>query len=460
MQRTDIKDTTQKINTDVILKGWVAIRRDHGKIIFFDLRDSTGLVQVVCIPSEKESYSFAENLRPEWVIEVHGTVQARPDAMVNPNLTTGKIEVLAKKIHILNEAKTPPFPLDTAGTDIEEELRLKYRYLDLRRDRLQKNLRTRDAITLFFRNYLHNKNFIEIETPNLTKGTPEGAREFIVPSRLYHGMFYVLPQSPQQFKQLLMVSGFEKYFQIARCFRDEDQRGDRQPEFTQLDIEMSFVQQEDILQFGEMLMTEMVKNLFPEKKITQSPWPRLTYKECMGKYGNDKPDIRVNKDDPNELGFLWITDFPMFERGENGEVQAMHHPFTMPHPEDISKMDSDPFEVRASAYDIVLNGYEISSGSIRIHQRELQNQVFKILGLSQDEIHKKFSHMLEAFEYGAPPHGGFAPGLDRLVMVLMGEKSISEVIAFPKTGNARDPLMGAPSDIAPKQLKELGIKIE
>jgi len=380
--------------------------------------------------------------------------------MENSEISTGSIEVEATGLEILNESETPPFPLDTDGYDIDEEMRLKYRYLDLRRKRLQKNLKLRHDLILVFRNYLNGKGFIEVETPILTKGTPEGAREYVVPSRLYPGKFYVLPQSPQQFKQLLMIAGIDKYFQIARAFRDEDQRGDRQPEFTQLDIEMSFVTQEDILKLGEELITEVVEKVTPQKKISKSPWPRLTYKEAMEKYGTDKPDLRENKDSPDELAFGWITDFPLFEKAEDGRIEAMHHPFTSPRPDDIEILDKNPLAVRSQAYDIVLNGNEISSGSIRIHKRELQNKIFKILGLSDEKIQTRFGHMLEAFEFGAPPHGGFAPGIDRLVMILAGESGISEVIAFPKTGNARDLMMGAPSEIDEKQLKELHLKIK
>ncbi len=453
-------DTVHHKERPVTLKGWVAVRRDHGKIIFFDLRDRSGLVQIVCIPTEKESYAIATTLRPEWVIEMRGVVAERPKNMVNPDIATGTVEVRAERITVLNEAKTPPFPIDTNGTEIEEEARLHHRYLDLRRERLQKNIRMRDAIISFIREYLHREGFVEIETPILTKGTPEGAREYVVPSRLYHKKFYVLPQSPQQYKQLLMVAGFERYFQIARAFRDEDQRGDRQPEFTQLDLEMSFVEEKDILDLGEALLTALVKHIFPKKHISKTPWPRLSYAECIKKYGTDKPDLRTNTSDPNELAFLWIVDFPMFEKDQEGRLGAMHHPFTRPKKEDMALLDSDPSRVLAAAYDIVLNGYEISSGSLRIHERDLQNKIFTLLGLGEAEIKQKFGHMLDAFEYGAPPHGGFAPGIDRLAMILMNETSISEVIAFPKTGAGRDPMMNAPSEIPAGQLKELGIKLE
>jgi aspartyl-tRNA synthetase len=306
---------------------------------------------------------------------------------------------------------------------------------------------------------LDREGFLEIETPSLTKGTPEGSREFVVPSRLHAGNFYVLPQSPQQFKQLLMVGGVERYFQIARCFRDEDQRGDRQPEFTQLDMEMSFVSQDDVLELNEKMMIDLVREIMPEKKITTAPFPRVTYAESMKKYGNDKPDMRKDKEDQNELAFCWVIDFPMFEKDEAGKVSAAHHPFCMPNPDDIANLDKDPFKVRAWSYDLVLNGIELSSGSIRIHQRDLQNKVFEILGLKEEEIKERFGHILEAFEYGAPPHGGMAPGIDRLVMILANEPNIREVIAFPKTGDARDPLMGAPSPLQAKSLKEAHVKV-
>lgn len=455
-----VKEIVNKVGEEVLLKGWVSSRRDHGQLIFIDLRDVSGTAQIVFSPVDKELLTKADKLRPEWVIALEGRVKERPKGMVNQDLETGKIEIEALRLEILNESKTPPFPVDNDGREVGEEHRLTYRYLDLRRPRMQKNMRLRHEIILFSRNYLSERGFVEIETPILTKGTPEGAREFVVPSRLYPGNFYVLPQSPQQFKQLLMVAGFEKYFQIARVFRDEDLRGDRQPEFTQLDVEMSFVSREDVLQISEEVISALVSELFPDKKISASGWPRLTYAEAIEKYGSDKPDLRYDKNDANELAFCHVIDFPMFEKGADGNIQAMHHPFTSPLPEDMDQLDSRPMSVRADSYDIVLNGYEISSGSIRIHKCDLQNKIFKILGLSDEEIQKRFGHMLTAFEYGAPPHGGFAPGVDRLVMILAGEPNISEVIAFPKTGTARDLLMGAPAEISKKQLDELAINVK
>lgn len=325
---------------------------------------------------------------------------------------------------------------------------------------MQNNLRMRDKIVSFFRDHMHQNGFLEIETPIMTKGTPEGSREYLVPSRLEQGKFYVLPQSPQQFKQLAMVAGFEKYFQVAKCMRDEDTRGDRQPEFTQLDYELSFSTQEEIISYTEEMFIKMVQTIYPEKKIQQIPFPRLTYKESMEKYGNDKPDLREDKNDPNLLAFCWVVDFPMFEKNSEGEIGAVHHPFTRPLDEDKHLLETDPLSMRANAYDIVLNGYELGGGSIRIHERELQNKIFEILGLEPKLIEARFGHMLEAFEYGAPPHGGCAQGIDRIVMLLQNEPNIREVIAFPKTGEGRDLMMGAPSEAGEKQLKELGISLK
>ncbi|KKW45292.1 MAG: Aspartyl-tRNA synthetase [Parcubacteria group bacterium GW2011_GWA2_56_7] len=443
--------------------GWVHARRNMGKVAFFDLRDRSGLVQVVVVPDELDEASkgVVDSIRPEYVLEIRGLVQERGAKQVNPDMATGTVEVLAKSVQVLNTAKTPPFEIDKDTRNVNEELRLQYRYLDLRSERMQKNIRERDRIISFFRRYMHQHDFVEIETPILMKGTPEGSREFIVPSRLHPGNFYVLPQSPQQFKQLSMVAGFERYFQIARCFRDEDSRGDRQPEFTQLDFEMSFVTQEDVLQYTEAMFTSLIKELYPTKRISQDPFPRLSYQESMEKYGTDKPDLRKDPSDPDELSFAWILDFPMFEKDEEGNITSMHHPFCSVKEEDKEKLmdGKDLFSIRANAYDLVLNGYELSSGSIRIHERDMQKRIFELLGISEEEQQLRFGHMLEAFEYGAPPHGGFAPGIDRIVMLLMAEPNIREVIAFAKTGDMKDLLMHAPSPLPNKALREAHIHI-
>lgn len=461
MARHMIQETSNLVGSSVVIKGWVQTRRDMGKIAFLDVRDRSGLLQVVLVPSELDTASAeaVKEVRNEYCIEINGVVQARSPKQVNESLPTGKVELLAKTLKVLNASKTPPFELESTY-GVNEELRMKHRYLDLRSSRMIRNLELRDKVITFFREFLHREGFLEVETPCLTKGTPEGSREYLVPSRLHAGQFYVLPQSPQQFKQLLMVGGVERYFQIARCFRDEDQRGDRQPEFTQLDLEMSFVEQEDVLALNERMMIEMVKAVAPEKHITQVPFPRISYRESMEKYGNDKPDLRKDKQDPNELAFAWVVDFPMFEKDADGSIQAAHHPFCMPNPEDMSLLDSDPLKVRAWSYDLVMNGYELSSGSIRIHNRDLQNKIFQMLGLDPELIQARFGHMLEAFEFGAPPHGGMAPGIDRIVMLLANEPTIREVIAFPKTGDARDPLMNAPSPIEDKRLNEAHIQIK
>jgi len=462
MKRTYIKDLKGHEGEEISISGWVDIRRDQGKMIIFDFRDITGKVQGVVLSGNKETLEVAKDIRPEWVVEVRGKVNSRPEKNIQKDKQNGDIELEILSINILNKAETPPFDVRSDGKEIGEEIRLKYRYLDLRRPRLQKNIIMRDKIISFFREYMHKNDFIEIETPILMKGTPEGSREYLVPSRLEKGKFYALPQSPQQFKQLSMVAGFERYFQVARCMRDEDLRGDRQPEFTQLDYEMSFVDKEDVLSYTEEMFIELVKTLFPEKTFTSLPFPRLTYKECIEKYGSDKPDLRVDRNNPNELAFVWIDDFPMFEKNEDGELQASHHPFCSIKDEDVSKFmeGKDIMSIRANSYDLVLNGYELSSGSIRIHKSDMQKKVFELLNISEEEQQKKFSHILEAFKYGAPPHGGFAPGIDRIVMLLMGEPNIREVIAFPKTGEGRDLMTNAPSEASERQLKELGLEVK
>ena len=570
---------------NVTVAGWVHRRRDHGGVIFLDLRDRYGLIQVTINPNlSKETLDAIANVRMEWVLQVTGMVHNRPAGMENPKMKTGEVEVIAESIKILNPAKTLPFLVSGENDLPDENTRLKYRYLDLRRERMSRNMVLRHKVVKFMRDFLDRHNFIEIETPILFKATPEGARDYLVPSRLYPGQFYALPQSPQQLKQLLMVAGMDRYFQIARCFRDEDLRGDRQPEFTQLDLEMSFVERDDVLALVEQLYSEMIPIVTPHKKLLSSPWPKFSHKEILERYGTDKPDLRfgmelidvselfaksefrvfqsaiesggvikcivapgcaeysrkevdaliesakalgakglatlavtgeglkgtaakfvtaeeaeavktrtgakegdlilfaadqrsvVNKvlgglrlifrdrlklADPNLLAFAWIVDFPMFAWNEEEQKwDAEHHPFTMPQLDDLPKFETNPAEIISDAYDMVCNGYEMASGSIRIHRTDIQLKVFQMLGLSGDQIEQKFGHMLEAFEYGAPPHGGMAPGIDRLVMVLADEPNIREVIAFPKNQAGRDVMADAPSEVEPRQLKELHIEIK
>lgn len=460
MERIHIKNIADKIGETVRLAGWIDIRRDHGKLIFLDLRDFTGKIQMVVLPSEKEAHEIASQARPEWVIEIEGEIKERPANMVNPEIPFGNLEISVSKITVLSHAKTPVFDVTTDGYELNEETRLKYRYLDLRRPRLQENLKIRHNVVKFIRDYLSEKKFIEIETPILTKSTPEGARDFVVPSRLHSGKFYALPQSPQQYKQLLMVAGIEKYFQLARAIRDEDTRGDRQPEHTQLDIEMSFINQKQIMQLTENLITELVEKLFPDKKIIQTPWPRLTYAEAIEKYNSDKPDLRQDKNDKNEIALGWVIDFPLFEYDEKTKrIAPMHHMFTSPKNEDVDRLETEPLKTTGKLYDVVCNGYELGSGSIRISDSRLQEKIFEIIGIPKEEAWNKFGHLLEAYEFGAPTHGGIAIGIDRLLAVLLGEPNIREVIAFPKTGDGRDLMMDAPSEISKDQLQELNIKI-
>lgn len=573
----------EHVGQTVTLAGWVNTRRDHGGLIFIDLRDRYGLTQVVVNPATSAAaHEAAARARNEFVLQVTGPVRARPAGSENPRLATGAVEIEAQVIEILGPAKPLPFQVHE-DDNVDEQVRLKYRYLDLRRERLQRNLLLRHRVIKFMRDYMSTHGFIEVETPILFKTTPEGARDYLVPSRLHPGNFYALPQSPQQLKQLLMVAGVERYFQIARCFRDEDQRGDRQPEFTQLDLEMAFVHRDDVLALVEDLYTQLIPAVAPHKRLLQSPWPKLAYHEAVARYGTDKPDLRFGLElydlsaimagsefkvfqqalgsggvvkclvapgcagysrkevddlttfakeqgakglatlaltaggvegtakkfikpgeveqicaltgaaegdlvlfvadsaavahktlgalrllfrdrlhlaDKEVLAFAWIVDFPLFTwNPDEQKWDAEHHPFTMPRQEHLALMDSDPGAVLADAYDMVCNGYEMASGSIRVHRRDIQFKIFERLGLSAEDIERKFGHLLEAFEYGAPPHGGMAPGVDRLVMLLADEPNIREVIAFPKNQAALDVMAQAPSPATPEQLKDLCLQI-
>lgn len=469
MKKIWVIETKNLVGQEVELYGFIDNVRQHGKLIFWDLRDRSGIVQ--CVVAEKSVANFAETklVKPESVLKIKGLVQERAPHLVNSKLETGKVEIFVREFQVLAIAQPIPLPIDTLGYEIQEKVRLQYRYIDLRRHRLLQNLSKRHQVILFIRNWLATRGFLEIETPILTKSTPEGARDFVVPSRLEIGKFYALPQSPQQYKQLLMVAGIEKYFQVAHCFRDEDTRGDRQPEFTQFDLEVSFVSREDVMNLIENLLIDLVKEVYPEKKITKVPFPRLTYQEVMQKYKSDKPDLRQNLKDPNELAFAFIVDFPMFEWKETeNRWDTMHHPFTQPKLPDGSKdkdeilklLQEKPETLLSEQYDLVLNGFEIGGGSLRTTDSEILSTVFQVLGHSEAEIKEKFGHLLAAFQFGVPPHGGIAIGLDRLLMICQNEPSIREVIAFPKTGEGRDLMMDSPSKLSESQLKELKIKVE
>lgn len=462
MNRTKISQLAEHIDQDVVIAGWIDVRRDQGKLIFFDFRDESGKVQGVVLPKATEALEVGSTVRPEWVVEVHGHINKRPDNAVQADKQNGDIELKIEKIIVLNEATTPPIDISTDGMEVSEDVRLTNRYIDLRRERLQKNIRTRHEVTQFVRNFLSDKGFLEIETPMLTKSTPEGSRDFIVPSRLDQGHFYALPQSPQQYKQLLMASGFERYFQIARCFRDEDTRGDRQPEFTQIDLEMSFVDQDQVMSLNEEMILGLIKQKFPGKKLTAKTIPTLTYAEAMEKYGTDSPDVRENTDDPDELGLCWIVDFPFFEKTENDEWTFTHNPFSAPKPEFVDDLlnKNNIENIIAAQYDLVLNGNEIGGGSVRAHTPQMLQAVFEIMGYEAERIEENFTHMLAALGSGTPPHGGIAYGLDRLVMILQNEPNIREVIAFAKTGEGRDLLMSAPAAVDPAQLGDVGLEID
>jgi len=454
MSRILAGETTKYIGKQVLLKGWVNSIRSHGKITFFDLRDRTGLVQIVT--------NQKINLKPESSLSVTGVVAARPVELVNPKISSGTIEIQASEINILNQSKELPFPIDTDGHDIDEDLRLKYRYIDLRRPRLQANIQLRSHYVQAIREYLFEKEFTEIETPLLTKSTPEGSRDFVVPSRHYPGKFYALPQSPQQYKQLLMVGGFENYFQIARCLRDEDPRADRAYEHTQVDLEMSFVEQTDVMRTVEGMIIHGLEKVGFGDKILSKPFPIISYEEAQAKYGSDKFDLRSDREkQENMLAFAWVTKFPFFEKTEEGDWTFTHNPFSAPVPEHESwHLDHKNIEqIITQQYDLVCNGYEVGGGSIRAHKPEVLRSTFQIMGYSDQEIDEKFGHMLDAFSYGAPPHGGCAHGVERMIMILQQEPYIREVQAFPQTGRGRTSIMDAPSELDPAQLVELKLEL-
>lgn len=466
--RTYIVSLGEHKGEEVSIKGWVHVRRDQGRMIFLDLRDSSGIAQGVILP-KSEALETGKMLREEYVVEVRGLVNERPEQNKNPNVQNGDIELEIKEISILNTSETPPFPLHGDTHEVGESTRLTYRYLDMRNARLAKNIRNRARVQHFIRSTLQNKGFTEVETPLLSAPTPEGARSFVVPSRHYPGEFYSLPQSPQQYKQLLVMGGIDRYFQLARCMRDEDTRGDRQPEFTQLDMELSFTTSEEVMVINEALLIDLVRELYPEKRIQQVPFPRMTYAEAMEKYGNDRPDIREDKNDPNLLAFLWVTDFPMFEKtgevnyDDTAEWTFTHNPFSKPKDEwmeaFMAKDATKIADIISTQYDITLNGYEIGGGSVRNHEVDAQRTVFEIMGYDSERTQKNFGHILNALSYGAPPHGGIAWGFDRLMMILENEPNIREVIPFAKTGDGRDLTMSAPAHISPALKRELGIDI-
>ncbi|MFA5131957.1 MAG: amino acid--tRNA ligase-related protein [Candidatus Paceibacterota bacterium] len=467
MPRIYIKDIAERVGEEILVKGWIDVRRDQGKMVFLDLRDVTGKVQAVVLPNHTEALEVAQKVRPEWVVTVKGIVNKRPEKNMKAGVINGDVELEVLAIEILNEATTPSFDISTDGYEVGEEVRLEYKYLDQRRARIQKNIITRHKVVKYIRDYLDTQRFIEVETPLLTNPTPEGSRSYLVPARLYPGSFYALPQSPQQYKQLLMAGGFERYFQIAKCMRDEDTRGDRQPEFTQLDMEMSFVAREDVMKVNEDLLIKIVTELFPEKRIQSIPFPRIAYKDAMEKYNSDKPDIREDKNDPNLLAFCWVIDFPAFERtGEDnvdgtGEWTFTHNPFTGVQADYLADFmeKKNIGSILSTQYDIAMNGYEIGGGGVRIHKSEQLKNVFEIMGYSPERIETNFGHMLRALAAGTPPHGGIAWGLDRFLMLLLNEPNIREVIAFPKTGEGKDVLMQAPSPAPEKTLKELHIEV-
>lgn len=461
MNRIQIKQTPDEIGNKVLIRGWVDNRRDHGKLVFLDIRDASGLIQVVAHADESpEANESAQQVRSEFVVEIEGQINKRGEKQINPDLgPTGTVEMTAEKITILSRAADLPFEIEKAK-EVNEETRLKYRYLDLRNKKMAENIKLRHQVAQKIREHLNSKNFFEIETPLLTKTSPEGARDFLVPSRLQPGKFYALPQAPQQYKQLLMVAGFERYYQIAKALRDEDMRGDRQLEHTQIDMEMSFLEQDEILNLVEEMMIAVVEAT--GRKVAEKPFPRLTHEQAIEKYGADKFDLRTGEDD-DTFAFAWVTDFPLFEKEEDtGKLTFAHNPFSRPRDEHVEKLmaGEDLENLRAQQYDLVCNGYEIGSGGLRITDPKVQRKIFQILGLTDEEIDERFGHILKAYEYGAPKHGGIAIGLDRLIMILAGEDSIREVIAFPVNSSGTTSVMDAPSKVDPKQLKDLNIKLD
>jgi aspartyl-tRNA synthetase len=471
MQRTLLKNISGETGKEVLIKGFINVRRDHGKIIFLDMRDRFGMVQVVVVPSvAPDAYKVAQEVRSEYVLEIKGEVNKRSEGTINNDIPNGDVEILAKEISILSRAENPPFDVTSDGREIGEDIRLRYRYLDLRRPRMHENIRLRSDFMQALRVALFSKDFTEIETPVLTKATMEGARDFIVPSRFQPGKFYALPQSPQQYKQILMTAGFERYFQFPHCFRDEDLRADRGFEFTQLDLEMSYVERDDVISTVEDVVKEAVKNV--GGKLKDENFPVISYQEAMKNYGGDKFDLRNEKEkEENLLSFAWVVDFPFFRPVSKTEVSDeldskskwtfTHNPFSMPKKEHLKDhMDGKNVEqITTTQYDLVCNGLEVGGGSIRAHTPEILKATYKIMGYSDKEIEESIGHMLEAFSYGTPPHGGIALGLDRLIAILRQEVSVKESMAFPMTSTGRTSVMDSPSQISEKQLKELGIKI-
>ena len=461
MERTLIKDLQTKVGERALIKGWVSVRRDQGKMVFFDFRDMSGSVQGVVLPGETDAMVVAKEIRSEYVVAIEGMVGRRPEKNVNAGVLNGDIELEIKAIEILNASETPPFPIDQDTSGIDEELRLKYRYLDLRTERMQKNIRLRSEFIQRCRDFLFKNKFTEIETPLLTESTPEGSRDFVVPSRLNPGKFYALPQSPQQYKQLLMVGGFERYFQIARAIRDEDLRADRGFEHTQVDVEMSFVSQEDVMSTIEAMVTQTVEAM--GYTIKEKPFPRITYKESMEKYGADKFDLRTEEDKANNiLAYAWVYKFPFFEKTDEGGWTFTHNPFSMPIPEHVEQLlkKENVEDILTTQYDLVCNGYEAGGGSIRSHRADILEAVYEIMGFTKEDLEERVGHMLEAFKYGVPPHGGIALGVERNIMNLTGEAQLKDVQAFPMTRGGKTAVMSAPKPLTPKQLKELGISVD